>query len=967
MKKIFLLLVFTVLLTTLSGCKVIPPDPEPDPEPDPDIQNTIPSIKGVGNVFIYVGDDFSILEGVTAFDNEDGNLTSSIEVSGFFDGDVEGTYEIIYYVTDSSSETFSIVRVIKVQEIRIVYPTGFYNYKFANAELRLSFMAAAEKYLLNNMYAGIPLYSNASSVLFSSRLELPVEDYIAVMGFGTDFATMSEDDSTVLMYNGEYGNTGEYTFRGTISNNPNTFNHWLYDDSITATVIKRFSDSLYVYEFNEDKTGYIVVPSMAKYNPVPINPEFTGLGKEVSRTWQITLRDDLVWGFNEATNTLGYDMVIDANDFSDSYREALYQNWFRAISGGGDFTSQTNQIVNAQEFADGEVDWEDVGINLIDDLTIEFIFYNDMSSWDVRYWLSSFAMSPIQMDLYEDTTTFDADGYVDEMLYGTTSETTAYSGAYILDYYEENAVLLYSANPNFHSPDKYFYTHYSYVIIDDPDVRFNEFIDGKTEMSQLSFDKYEEYKTNSGLKQIPGSTVFRIMINGLGTVEAQKEQFPGSTWVPEPILAIQDFKMAMFFAIDRNFLANEVIGTVLPTMFIFSNAYLVDPENGIPYRTTEQGVSVGEGLSPETYGFDLDTAKEYYDLAINALIEDGTYTAGTAENPTIIEMDLYVFSGSDSQLLMGAFIKDSFEETFQNEEHHINVVINLVAKDFPGIYYDYMMIGEFDLAIGGISGATLDAASFLDTYSSDNRSGFTLNWGIDTSIAEIEIIYYDHEGIRHREMWSFDAISSVMTGEIFVANGEEAEFPEVNNIVVTPTTISFRIDNLNDKFYGNATYTLQYYDYEYGYQDVEGYIDIEVISEEIVIVGLTPKFDDYPYKYLGDYRIVIMYEYVYDEGNSGETVSDWFFMASIISDSVIETDTSTATFVLTLNEDDYARELVSVVVLNEIDNSGFDATILIVDLEVFLSDLDADHIYKIIFTFDDEYEDIIITSTDPEN
>ncbi|MCK7487236.1 MAG: hypothetical protein MZU97_18290 [Bacillus subtilis] len=79
--------------------------------------------------------------------------------------------------------------------------------------------------------------------------------------------------------------------------------------------------------------------------------------------------------------------------------------------------------------------------------------------------------------------------------------------------------------------------------------------------------------------------------------------------------------------------------------------------------------------------------------------------------------------------------------------------MTVVPRDFPGIYYNYMMIGEFDISIGGISGSTLDAASFLDVFSSDNRGGFTLNWGIDTSIAEVPVRYTDAGGVlRNRTL-----------------------------------------------------------------------------------------------------------------------------------------------------------------------------------------------------------------------
>ncbi|MCK7487235.1 MAG: hypothetical protein MZU97_18285 [Bacillus subtilis] len=137
----------------------------------------------------------------------------------------------------------------------------------------------------------------------------------------------------------------------------------------------------------------------------------------------------------------------------------------------------------------------------------------------------------------------------------------------------------------------------------------------------------------------------------------QREQFPDGTWTPEPLLANQDFKKAMFFAVDRQRLAEEVLKTSTTQMYLFSDAYLVDAELGIPYRSTPQGESVGEGLSPETFGFNQDAARAYYRLAIAELVADGVYPAGTAAAPTIINLQLNIFTGSEAQILFGNYMK----------------------------------------------------------------------------------------------------------------------------------------------------------------------------------------------------------------------------------------------------------------------------------------------------------------------
>ena len=72
-----------------------------------------PSIMLIGDNFMYltVGDTF-IDPGATAIDNEDGNLTSSIQSSSTVNMAEDGTYQVIYSVTDSNGNSVSVTRVV---------------------------------------------------------------------------------------------------------------------------------------------------------------------------------------------------------------------------------------------------------------------------------------------------------------------------------------------------------------------------------------------------------------------------------------------------------------------------------------------------------------------------------------------------------------------------------------------------------------------------------------------------------------------------------------------------------------------------------------------------------------------------------------------------------------------------------------------------------------------------------------
>ncbi len=73
-----------------------------------------PIIENASDVRIPLKATFDILEGVTAKDKEDGDLTSVIQVTGQVDTSQVGTYTIAYSVTDSSGQTTRHERTVTV-------------------------------------------------------------------------------------------------------------------------------------------------------------------------------------------------------------------------------------------------------------------------------------------------------------------------------------------------------------------------------------------------------------------------------------------------------------------------------------------------------------------------------------------------------------------------------------------------------------------------------------------------------------------------------------------------------------------------------------------------------------------------------------------------------------------------------------------------------------------------------------
>src|SRR3989339_820005 len=103
MKKIWYILSILMLSLILVACDKDPIEEPIETEPIVDVDTTDPLLLGVADIVVDQGDEtFSLTAGITAIDDVDGTITSSITYSGDFDVDVLGTYTITYTVSDAA-------------------------------------------------------------------------------------------------------------------------------------------------------------------------------------------------------------------------------------------------------------------------------------------------------------------------------------------------------------------------------------------------------------------------------------------------------------------------------------------------------------------------------------------------------------------------------------------------------------------------------------------------------------------------------------------------------------------------------------------------------------------------------------------------------------------------------------------------------------------------------------------------
>lgn len=755
-------------------------------------ENKAPVLSGVANTSTPFGVEFDVRAGVTAFDEEDGELTSEIKVEGTVDHNVPERYTLNYSVEDSGGLVTTAVRVVTVlDEVETTLANGWFDYKFATPETRHTFFAAAEGWLLENAYAGIPLAAQTGLTLQSERIVLPVDDYIPTFGWGTNYATITQNDKQVSDANGgkfdllsTTANEGEFTYRTWMQQEPETLNYYVGQSNTESTYGSYINGSFYTMALNSTANGWEFVPELASGEPVPTNPTVIN-GKTTARIWTIPLRDNLKWAYNVGTDTSSFPTgheVLDANDFIYSYRLALDNEWFRATSGGGDFVSQKikgaeayyEAVSKGSTLAQLDALWAEFGIKASPDgksLTVEFT--EAKSTFDIQY---SFGMPAVNQAVYE----------ANPALYGTAPEHIASSGLYTITYWESGVGSRYKKVDTHPRANAVSWTNETISILTGSsaqDQAFEAFQNGLLDSVGIPNSRVDEFGNDPNVLRTPGASIWSLNVNMTGSVQAQQAQWPGSTYIPEPILGNKDFRLALYFALNRNDLTTYDSKTY-PTGMKISNAYYVDPEGGIPYRLTPQGMAVGENLSYSTNGYDAEAAQALFKRAVAEEIAAGNYEKGTAENWTVIELEVLTFdeaSGSAVSDPWMAFAKEYFDRLIDDENF---VKVEMKKVNTPGSkIYDMIAAGDYDLALSSISGNTLDAASFLDIFITDNRSGFLLNYGYDSSVPEIEV-EWEEDGVEHKHIFSFDAIYELLNGRVYLKDGNKiSEFATVDQLV----------------------------------------------------------------------------------------------------------------------------------------------------------------------------------------
>lgn len=484
------------------------------------------------------------------------------------------------------------------------------------------------------------------------------------------------------------------------------------------------------------------------------------------------------------------------------------------IAGAADYVAATYEEGMTSDAA--KEAWENVGYKKIDDETIEVEFAYSTDTFGAMYRLSDMLLCPINEEFYTLVTTLDADGAIDGETFDndryaktvaanqvnnnaalTPADTVLSLGAYTVSQYEagtgtDNQIVYVKNDEWVDTVTEKAETGYDIyqipgivvninsAMLQDSAANYNNFKAGKTDTSSIPASASEEEAGDKPYKYWEdGTSVWKLQCNTLNQAEwnnifgADGEVYseyqttnPDDYYHCKPIMANDNFINGVYVSIDREELADYNNADIGYTFF--ADSYEIDPINHVSYNSTDAHKKAIKNYYPDTYGYNLEAAKQLFSKAIDEEVEAKHYKAGTADNPTIITLDLAYQSESQvttEGVLTAKYIEDAFNAV--GLEKGFKLELNVFAPaEWSDVYYTMTLVGQFDFAFASISGSTLDPLNFMNTLCSNSRSSFTLSWGAHTNWVTGDITY---DG----KAYSYDAMyEALVLGDAVIENGE---------------------------------------------------------------------------------------------------------------------------------------------------------------------------------------------------
>ena len=375
-------------------------------------------------------------------------------------------------------------------------------------------------------------------------------------------------------------------------------------------------------------------------------------------------------------------------------------------------------------------------------------------------------------------------------------------GPYMLEDWVKNQTIIFKKNNQWNEENRYNIEGIKLIYIDTSSSTtavYDRFTNaGDLDSCGIPTKYIEKEVGQPRVYETRGDATFKLNVNSC-TQETWNNLFgpngkinKNSKWNVKPWMSNDNFLNGLFYSINRKEFADK--RGVKPSINYFADAYLNDPENGKSYNDSEahkkavEEYQTYDSNGKSTYGYSKDRAILSFRSAVRELVSQGKVQYGTKDNPTKLDIEIWWMYQTDEKEYgedIAKYFKDAFDDPSVCDGKIVLNVIHKAVTNWQDVYNEHLMKGQFDLGFGAISGNTYNPLNFMEVLKSDNSSGFTLNWGTDTSIVtENKPLIYENR------MWSFDALWAVADHGGVVNDGAIAKTVETCFMVAS-----------KDKFY----------------------------------------------------------------------------------------------------------------------------------------------------------------------
>lgn len=476
---------------------------------------------------------------------------------------------------------------------------------------------------------------------------------------GTSSAASDSGDSSAAE-EGETatgGSGGTLNMRNTME--PTSLNTLLATYAYDFTPINAMIECLYRDDEND-------VPQPAGAETVDISDD--------KLVYTFHLREDATWSNG--------DPVV-ATDYEFAWQQALNPEV------ASDYAYMLYFIHNAEPYFNGEVEWSEVGVKVIDDYTLEVTLDNPLP-----YATDLFAfptLAPINQKFYEE---------VGADKYATDAEYFCCNGMYELTEWSHNSQIVFQKREEYWNADAVGPDEIVYKIITDSQAGLNSYLSREIDYTDLDSGEVVQQAEAAGFEVgvKPARSSYYLIVN-----------------TEDEFMSNQNLRLALAYSIDKQALVDTVCQNDNQPMTSFTPPAIMGAND-----SSFQEALVAERGEMYPGSGDLEKAQEYLQAALEEL------------GCTVDELNLSIDCADDSlRRNCATFLQEQWRQNLGIE----NITVNSMQTKQVAAN---RQSGDYCMSLGGWSPDYNDAINFLDLWVTDggNNDSFWSNEEYDNLIAQ---------------------------------------------------------------------------------------------------------------------------------------------------------------------------------------------------------------------------------------